>query len=123
MAPSSWGKASKMAYKYFNNGMLNEPKFEFFRYCDGNWKLMRWATKAYASWAYNYMKSSNTGDNKTPRATKRKHANLDDSSLIRLDEDQDKETAATASPPLDAPIDNISNSSSSVPIQVCSHQI
>jgi len=39
LAPSSWGKASEKAYKYFNSEMLNEPGFEFFRYCKGNWKI------------------------------------------------------------------------------------
>ena len=39
LAPSFWGKASENAYKYFNSEMLNEPGFEFFRYCEGNWKI------------------------------------------------------------------------------------
>jgi hypothetical protein len=46
-APPSWGKASKIAYTYFNSEMLNVPGLEFLRYCEGNWKVTRWATKAY----------------------------------------------------------------------------
>jgi hypothetical protein len=128
MAPSLWGKASEVAYQYFNDGMLNEPGFEFFRYCKGNWKLMRWATKAYASWAHNHMKSSDTGNSKSSHATKRKCAILNDPSLIRLDDNQDPYIATAAPPPLDsAPINNILSSlepstSTSLPIQVCSHQ-
>lgn len=45
-APPSWGKASETAYHYFTSEMLNVPEFEFFRYCKGNWKVMRWVTKA-----------------------------------------------------------------------------
>src|SRR6266566_7327218 len=111
MAPSSWGKASEVAYKYFNNGMLNEPGFKFFGYCKGNWKLTQWATKAYTSWAHNYMKSSDTGNSKTLCATKRKHVLLDNPSLIQLNDNQDKDIATAAPPPLDsAPIDNILSS-------------
>jgi hypothetical protein len=118
MAPSSWGKASEMAYKYFNGGMLNEPEFVFFRYCEGNWKLMRWATRAYASWAHNHMKSK-AGNNKTSRATKRKRASLDDPSLIRLDDDQDLDIPTAVSPPPDAaPVDDTPSSLDSVPSQV-----
>lgn len=128
MAPPSWGKASEDAYEYFNSGMLNEPGFEFFRYCENNWKLMRWSAKAYASWAHNHMKSNDSDDKKTSRLAKRKRPNLDDPSLIRLDDDQDKHVATTASPPLDsAPVNSISNpplayTPAPVPVQVCSHQ-
>jgi hypothetical protein len=123
MAPSSWGKASEVAYKYFNDGMLTEPEFVFFRYCEGNWKLMRWATRAYSSWAHNHMKS-NAGNNKTSQATKRKRASLDDPSLIRLDDDQDMDIPTAVSPPPDAaPVDDTPSSlepstSDSVPSQV-----
>jgi len=132
LAPSSWGKASKIAYRYFNSEMLNEPKFEFFRYCESNWKMKQWATKAYASWVYNHIKSSDAGDNKTPYANKRKRKLLDNPSLLQIDNDRN-ENIASMSPPSDpSPIENISNSlatpapsasaSVPVPIQVCSHQ-
>jgi hypothetical protein len=101
LAPTSWGKASEVAYEYFNSGMLNEPGFEFFRYCDDNWKLMRWATKAYASWARNHLRSNDAGDSKTSRANKRKRTQLDDPYLIRIDDDQDKDTVIAPSPPLE----------------------
>ena len=91
LAPPSWGKASEGAYIHFNSEMLSVPEFEFFRYCEGNWKITRWATKAYASWAYNYVKSGEAGDRKTPRANKRKHGMLDDNSLLRIDDDDDGE--------------------------------
>src|ERR1700747_287311 len=42
-APPSWGKASETAYTYFNSEILNIPELEFFRYCDDNWKITRWA--------------------------------------------------------------------------------
>jgi hypothetical protein len=38
-APPSWGKASETAYTYFNSEILNVPELEFFRYCEGNWKV------------------------------------------------------------------------------------
>ncbi|KAF8463819.1 hypothetical protein DFH94DRAFT_699348 [Russula ochroleuca] len=79
LAPSSWGKASKVAYTYFHSKMLNEPEFEFFRYCEGNWKITRWATKAYASWKCNHL-----DDRKTPCANKQKHKLLDDPTLLQI---------------------------------------
>lgn len=132
LAPSSWGKASEIAYRCFNSEMLNEPEFEFFRYCEGNWKLNRWVVKAYASWARNHMKSSDAGDNKTPSGNKRKRELLDDPSLLQINDDSD-ENIASAFPPSDpSPIENTSDSlatpapsesaSGQVPIQVCSHQ-
>jgi hypothetical protein len=59
--------------------MLNEPEFEFFRYCEGNWKITRWATKAYASWKCNHL-----DDRKTPCANKQKHKLLDDPTLLQI---------------------------------------
>ncbi len=67
MSPSSWGKASESAYNYFNIEMLSEPKFEFFRYCESNWKITRWTTKAYASWSRN---RNETNEHKPPHANK-----------------------------------------------------
>lgn len=96
LAPSSWGKASESAYIYFICEMLNEPDFEFFRYCEGNWKITRWATKAYASWAHNHI-SPDEADRKTVRTNKRKHEILDDPSLIRIEDDKNKDTAPISS--------------------------
>jgi hypothetical protein len=90
MAPSSWGKASESAYTYFNIEMLSEPEFEFFRYCEGNWKITRWATKAYASWSRNHIEA---GEHKTPRANKRKHELLDDPSLLQIDNNKNEDIA------------------------------
>lgn len=56
MAPLSWGRANDPAELYFNSEMLNAPELEFFRYCEGNWKLARWATRAYPSFAKNHLK-------------------------------------------------------------------
>jgi hypothetical protein len=39
-APLSWGKASETAYMHFNTEILNAPELKFFRYCEGNWKVM-----------------------------------------------------------------------------------
>ena len=94
-APSSWGKASENAYVYFNSEMLNEPEFVFFRYCEGNWKIMRWATKAYASWAHNHIKSNNAGHSKTPRANKRKREDLDDPLLLQIDDNNNENSSPT----------------------------
>jgi hypothetical protein len=60
-----WGKASETAYTYFNSEMLNIPELDFFRYCEGNWKVIRWATEAYSSWAHNYLKPKEAVDTKT----------------------------------------------------------
>lgn len=125
VAPSSWGKASEVAYKYFNSEMLNSHEFEFFRYCEGNWKITRWATKAYPSWAYNHIKSIDAGDNKMLRSSKRKRDLLDDPSLIQIDDDKNE----NVSPPSDpSPIESTSNvlaspapSAFASVIQVCSH--
>lgn len=86
LAPSSWGKASEVAYKYFHGEMLNEPEFEFFRYCEGNWKLARWATKAYASWKHNHLKLDGE-DSKLPGANKRKRELLEDTSLLQISDE------------------------------------
>jgi hypothetical protein len=85
MAPSSWGKASEVAYKYFHGEMLGEPEFEFFRYCEGNWKITRWATRAYASWKHNHLKPpGDAEDGKMPGTNKRKRQLLDDPSLLQI---------------------------------------
>jgi hypothetical protein len=101
MAPSSWGKASEVAYTYFHSEMLNEPEFEFFRYCEGNWKITRWATKAYASWKHNHLKSSDAdeGNTVTPGTNKRKRQPLDDPTLLQIG-DEALDEAITFSNPL-----------------------
>jgi hypothetical protein len=86
LAPSSWGKASEVAYNYFHSEMLNEPEFEFFRYCDGNWKITRWATKAYASWKHNHLKPNDPGTNK------RKRSLLDDPALLQINSESAEKT-------------------------------
>ena len=96
-APPSWGKASETAYHYFSSEMLNVPEFEFFRYCEGNWKVMRWATKAYASWAHNYLKPKEAVDTKAARVNKRKRKLLDDPSLIQIDNDKEEDDVISAS--------------------------
>ena len=124
-APPSWGKASENAYIYFNSKMLNEPKFIFFRFCKGNWKITRWATKAYPSWAHNHMKSSNAGHSKTPHSNKRKREDLDDPSLIQIDDDQNESIPSTNSPienNSDALASPTPSGPASVPIAVCSHE-
>jgi hypothetical protein len=100
MAPSSWGKASEVAYTYFHSEMLQEPEFEFFRYCEGNWKITRWATKAYASWKHNHLKPGNADDSKTNKR-KRQLEPLDDPTLLRIgDSDENQGEAFTFTDPL-----------------------
>lgn len=99
LAPSSWGKASEVAYTYFHSEMLNEPEFKFFRYCEGNWKITRWATRAYASWKHNHLKSGDVEDGKTPGTNKRKRELLDDPSLLQigdLDETSENTVVSTS---------------------------
>ena len=127
LAPSSWGKASETAYIYFNSEMLNEPEFHFFRYCEGNWKITRWATKAYASWARNHIRANEADNRRTPHANKRKRDPLDDPSLIQIDDDKDDNNAITALPDSSLFEDNATilaplepSASSSVHTQVCS---
>ena len=127
LAPPSWGKASENAYMYFNAEMLNEPDFEFFRYCESNWKLMRWATKAYASWVHNHFKSSNAGSNKPPHITKRKHNHLNDPLPLQVDNNRNENTSSSNP----TPVRNNSivltlptpSGSALVPNQVCSHRL
>lgn len=123
LAPSSWGKASENAYKYFNSEMLNKPGFEFFRYCEGNWKITRWATKAYASWAHNHLKSSDAGDTKIPRVAKRKHEQLNDSQLLQIDDDKNENTVWSESTPIESNHNTLTSPapSTAVPFQVGSH--
>jgi hypothetical protein len=129
LAPSSWGKASENAYTYFNNEMLNEPELQFFRYCEGNWKLLRWAARAYSSWTRNHLKSSDADNSKTQRANKRKREPLDDPSLLQIDNDNRDDIVITSE---SGPIEDHSNTFASPslpvpvshPIQVvCSHQL
>jgi hypothetical protein len=126
-APSSWGKASEGAYNYFNSEMLNVPEFIFFRYCEGNWKIVRWATKAYASWAHNHLRSSNASESKPSRVNKRKHEVLDDPSLFQINSDKnedittslfDSNTTENNSTTFGSPTPSASGL---VSIQVCSH--
>jgi hypothetical protein len=91
LAPPLWGKASETAYTYFNSEMLNIPELNFFRYCEGNWKVIRWATEAYSSWAHNYLKPKEAIDTKTVRVNKQKHDLLDDPSLLQIDNDKEKD--------------------------------
>ena len=126
LAPPSWGKASEKAYKYFNSEMLNEPRFEFFRYCEGNWKITRWATRAYASWARNHFKSSDAGDSKTPCATKRKRDQLDDPLLLQIDDDKTEDSLWPDSGPTNNSCNILAlpaspTLSTSIHTQVCSH--
>lgn len=106
LAPSSWGKANEVAYTYFHGEMLNEPDFEFFRYCEGNWKITRWATKAYASWKHNHLRPNNAEDGRTSGTNKRKRELLDDPSLLRIDH----ETTENISLPLPGPSESASES-------------
>jgi hypothetical protein len=106
-APPSWGKASETAYTYFNSEMLNVPELEFFRYCEGNWRVTRWATKAYASWAHNYLKSKEAADTNVAWVNKRKRELLDDDSLLQIDNDSNKGNVI-AQPPEPSPIQNAS---------------
>lgn len=117
LAPSSWGKASEIAYNYFNGEMLNDPEFKFFRYCEGNWKLMRWATKSYPSWAHNHLKSSDASETKTSpiHMKKRRHEVLDNPSLLEIDDDQNEDIVALASP--------MPSASGSIPVQVSLYRL
>lgn len=125
-APPSWGKASENAYVYFNSEMLNEPKFIFFRYCEGNWKITRWATKAYPSWVHNHIKSSDAGHSKTPHSNKRKREDLDDPLLLQIDDDENESTPSANSTPIENNSDALApptpSGPASVPILVCSHE-
>jgi len=130
LAPPSWGKASETAYTYFNSEMLNVPELEFLRYCEGNWKIMRWATKAYPSWAHNYMHSKDAVDTKAARLGKRKRELLDDSSLFQIDSDKDEGDVIAQSPgpstfqtALTSETAYTLSAPTSVPTQVSSHQI
>jgi len=122
---SSWGKASKNAYMYFNSEMLNEPDFEFFRYCDSNWKITWWATKACASWVHNHFRPSDGGNNKPPCATKWKCNDLDDPLLLQIDNDMNKDTFLSNSNPVENNPTTLASTAPSgsalVPNQVCSH--
>ena len=92
LAPPSWGKANEVAYTYFHGEMLNDPEFEFFRYCEGNWKITRWATKAYASWKYNHLRPNNAEDGRTSGTNKRKRELLDDPSLLQIEHEMPEAT-------------------------------
>jgi len=96
-APLSWGKASKTAYMYFNTEILNAPELEFFRYCEGNWKVTWWATKAYASWAHNYIKSKDALNTKAAWVNKWKCELLNDPSLLQIDDDKNKDNVISQS--------------------------
>jgi hypothetical protein len=49
--PSSWKKKSEDAMRYFNTIM--KTKFPEFRYCDGDWKVEKFATIKYPDWNRN----------------------------------------------------------------------
>jgi hypothetical protein len=119
LAPSSWGKASENVYIYFITKMLSMPEFKFFRYCEGNWKITRWATKAYASWAYNHINSGEAGDRKTVHTNKRKHESIDDPSLLQIKDDNNEDTAPIS------PCDSMPAlpASTLIHVQVRSHQL
>jgi hypothetical protein len=91
-APASWGRASESAYTYFNSEILSIPELKFFRYCEGNWKIMRWATKAYSSWAHNHLHT------KEVRVNKRKRQLLDDPFLLQIGNDTNEGDVIVQSP-------------------------
>jgi len=64
--------------------MLNEREFEFFRYCEGNWKIKRWTTKAYASWKRNHIKPNDVNDGNGTTEKKQKRELLDDPTLLQI---------------------------------------
>lgn len=131
MAPASWGKASETAYNFFNSEILNTPELKFLRYCEGNWKVMRWATKAYASWAHNHIKSKDPVGTEAARGKKRKHDSLDNPSLLQIDNDKDEANVIAQSPEGPEHIQNAPTSEAAqtpptpslVPTQVSSHRI
>jgi hypothetical protein len=108
MAPASWGKASEPAYTYFNTEMLNVPELKYFRYCDGNWKLTLWASKAYSSWATNYIKPKDRI--KTERINKRKHDIFNDDSLFQINGEQNEGDDIAHPPDAPDPIQDASTS-------------
>ena len=75
--------------------MLSVPEFEFLRYYEGNWKLMRWAIKAYASWKHNHINAGEAG--KKVRTNKQKRELLDDSSLLQIEDDRNEDCAIISS--------------------------
>jgi len=129
-APLSWGKASETIYMYFNTLILNAPELEFFRYCKGNWKVTQWATKAYASWAHNYIKSKDALDTKAAQVNKQKRKLLNNLLLLQIDNDKNKDNVISQSP-VPSHVQNAStceavdtpSTSTLVPTQVSSHHI
>jgi hypothetical protein len=110
VAPTSWAKMTNEVYEYFRIEMLSE--FNEFRFCDGNWKLDLWATRAYGSWMQRT--DENEGSSR-PSKKRRKISNLespspsvnvasilDDSTLFKIDDGDAAIISMT--PPLTVPV-------------------
>jgi hypothetical protein len=63
MAPTSWKNAESDAFDYFISEVEHEiPEL---RFCEGHWKLDRWATLNYPSFFQNHVKDKDVDGNKT----------------------------------------------------------
>lgn len=104
VAPSSWGRMGLDVYDYFKIEMV--CAFEEFRFCEGSWKLERWASRAYASWMQGVRKRKDAGHLKTKRkrsTSEDSHRPIDDSGLLKIDSDHDTDTATFSVPPAPSP--------------------
>lgn len=113
MAPSSWGRMGLDVYDYFKIEMVCE--FEEFRFCEGSWKLERWASRAYASWMQGVRKRNEAGHSKEKRkrsTSEDSHHSIDDSGLLKIDSDHETDTAIATFPAPLAPSPSLSSATS-----------
>ncbi|KAG6875467.1 hypothetical protein C0992_003736 [Termitomyces sp. T32_za158] len=100
LALESWGKAGDDVHSYYVGEILNDPEFSFFQLCNNNWKLQRWTSKAYPSWAQNHHRPSSKPLRKKARL---EHPILDDDELFKMEDDYlyTDEDSSSCTTPLD----------------------
>lgn len=76
MAPTVWSEADSLAVTFIDSAMLNDPRFNYLRLCDDNWKLKHWISKNYPSWVRNHLTSDTNA--------KTKEEVLDNPSLLKI---------------------------------------
>lgn len=55
LAPMVWSEADSLAVRFVDSSILSDPRFDYLRLCDDNWKLKHWITKNYPSWVRNHL--------------------------------------------------------------------
>lgn len=104
-APSIFSRLSGRSWEFFSRSILSDPNHAFLRWCnDGQWKLREWCTQNYSSWALNA--GLRQKKPKKPKTEGSDNDILDDTKLIRMQDNEGDDEAINADVFEDIPNDN-----------------